>query len=75
MMNNSEAICLTSKHEYNYRHLSIYLSMALQHFVGPWSLFSFLIIYTVGKTPWTGDQPVAMPLPNTNTEKTQTSMP
>jgi hypothetical protein len=25
--------------------------------------FSFLILYTVGTTPWTGDQPVARPLP------------
>jgi hypothetical protein len=23
----------------------------------------FLILYTVGTTPWTGDQPVARPLP------------
>jgi hypothetical protein len=25
--------------------------------------FSFLIVYTVGGTPWTADQPVALPLP------------
>jgi hypothetical protein len=25
--------------------------------------FSFFILHTVGRTPWTGDQPVAMPLP------------
>jgi hypothetical protein len=25
--------------------------------------FSFLILYTVGRSPWTGDQPVARPLP------------
>jgi hypothetical protein len=24
--------------------------------------FTFLILYTVGRTPWTGDQPVARPL-------------
>jgi hypothetical protein len=29
--------------------------------------FSFLILYTVGRTPWTGDQPVASPLPTHNT--------
>jgi hypothetical protein len=28
-----------------------YPSMALQLFVGPWLLFSFLILYTVGRTP------------------------
>jgi hypothetical protein len=38
---------------------SDYLSMSLQPFVGLWTLFSFLIFYTVGRTPWTGDQPVA----------------
>jgi hypothetical protein len=33
--------------------------------------YSFLIIQTVGRTLWAGDQPVASPLPtqdNTNTE-------
>jgi hypothetical protein len=55
--------------------------MALHPFVGPWPLFSFLILYAVGRTPSTGDQPVARPLPTqrtTETEKTltiQTSMP
>jgi hypothetical protein len=42
--------------------------------------FSFLILYTVGRAPWTGDQPVAMPLPaqrtaQTQKKDTQTAMP
>jgi hypothetical protein len=42
--------------------------------------FSFLIRYTVGRTPWTGDQPVSRPLPThmatqTQNKRTQTSMP
>jgi hypothetical protein len=42
--------------------------------------FSFLIIYIVGRTPWTGDQLVARPLPAHRTTQTQnkhaqTSMP
>jgi hypothetical protein len=42
--------------------------------------FSLLIFYTVGWTPWTGDQPVARPLPTHRTTRTQnkrlhTSMP
>jgi hypothetical protein len=42
--------------------------------------FSLLIYYTVGRTPWTGDQPVARPLPThrttqTKNKSTQTSMP
>jgi hypothetical protein len=30
---------------------------------GPWPLFQFLNPYAVCRTPWTGDQPVARPLP------------
>jgi hypothetical protein len=57
-----------------------YLSMALQPFAGPWPLFHFLDFYKVGRTPWTGDQPVARPLPihrteQTQNKRTQTSMP
>jgi hypothetical protein len=42
--------------------------------------FSFFILYTVGRTPWTGDQPVAGPLPThrttqTQNERTQTFVP
>jgi hypothetical protein len=42
--------------------------------------FSFLILYTVGRTAWTGDQPVARPLPihrttQTQNKRTQISMP
>jgi hypothetical protein len=34
-------------------------------------LFSFLILYTVGRTPWTGGQPVVRPLPTHTTTQTQ----
>jgi hypothetical protein len=47
-------------------------------FVGPSPLFQFLNPYIVGTMPWTGDQPVAMPLPihrTTQKKCTQTSMP
>jgi hypothetical protein len=43
----------------------------------PWPLFQFLNLYTVGRTPWTGDQPVARPLPThrtTQTEQTHTDI-
>jgi hypothetical protein len=33
--------------------------------------FIFLILHTFGGTPWTGDQPVARPLPNHRTTQTQ----
>jgi hypothetical protein len=43
------------------------------------ALFSFSILFTVGKTPWTGDQPVSRQLPiysttQTQNKRTQTSM-
>jgi hypothetical protein len=33
--------------------------------------FSFLILYRVGRTPWTGDQPVARLLPTHRTTRTE----
>jgi hypothetical protein len=48
---------------------------ALQPFCWASAYFSaFLILCTVGRTPWTGDQPVASPLPTQN-KRTRTSMP
>jgi hypothetical protein len=38
---------------------------------GPWPLFQFLNIYTVGRTPWTGDKPVARSLPTHRTTQTR----
>jgi hypothetical protein len=56
--------CFTVQNEFliylgNFAYLFISMSMPLQPFVGPWPPFSFLIFYTVGRTPWTGDQPIA----------------
>jgi hypothetical protein len=64
-------------------YLSIYLSIYLwlySPFVGPWPLFHFLNPYTVSRTPWAGDRPVARLLPThrttqTQNKRTQTSMP
>jgi hypothetical protein len=44
--------------------------MAQQTF-GPWSLFEILNVYTVGRTPRTGDQPVVRPVPTHRTTQTQ----
>jgi hypothetical protein len=41
----------------------MFISVALQPFVGPSSFYQFLNLYTVGRTPWTGNQLVARPLP------------
>jgi hypothetical protein len=61
--------------------LSIYLSIYLQSFLLDLGRFiNFFILYTAGRTPWTGDQSVARPLPTHRTTETQdkrsqTSMP
>jgi hypothetical protein len=54
--------------------------MALQPFVDLGRFFRILILYTVGRIPSMGDQPVARPLPahrtiRTQNKRTQTSMP
>jgi hypothetical protein len=59
-------------------YLPTYGSTALLLDLG--GFFSFLILYTVGRIPWTGDQPVARPLSTHRTtqtpnKRTQTSMP
>jgi hypothetical protein len=65
-------------------YLSICMSVYLWLYspCGPWPIFQFLNPYTVGRTPWTGDQPVARPLPIHRTtqqhkqnKRTHTSMP
>jgi hypothetical protein len=60
-------------------YLSIYGSTAL---CWGWTAFQFLNLYTVGSTPWTGDQPDARPLlihvhrtTQTQNKRTQTFMP
>jgi hypothetical protein len=50
---------------------TMYLSISLQPFVETWPLFIFLIFFTVCRTPWTGDQPVARLLPTYRTAQTQ----
>jgi hypothetical protein len=45
--------------------------MVLKHFVGPWQLLIFSIFYTVGRTLWMGDQPVASQLPAHRTAQRQ----
>jgi hypothetical protein len=50
------------------------------HFVGPWPIFQFSNLFTIGRTPWTGDQSDTRPLPahrtrETQNNSTQASMP
>jgi hypothetical protein len=39
--------------------------------LGPGLFFSFVIIFTHGRIPWTSDQPVSRPLPTDKTTRTQ----
>jgi hypothetical protein len=61
-------------------YISIYLSIYGSTALADLGRFQFLNLYTVGRTPWTGDQPVARALPThrttqTQNKRTQTSMP
>jgi hypothetical protein len=53
--------------------ISVYL-WVYSPLLGLGHFFSFLIFYTVGRTPWTGDQLVVRPLPPQN-KRIQISMP
>jgi hypothetical protein len=44
-------------------------------FMGPGRFFSFLILYTVGRSICPGDQPVAWPLPYTGQHKHRINVP
>jgi hypothetical protein len=72
---HSRSNCVASWHKNNYTkliYLSVYLWLCRPF--GPWPLFSFFIFYTVGRTPWTGDQPVARQLPAHGTPQSQNKM-
>jgi hypothetical protein len=47
------------------------LSIALQPLWTLTAFFPFLNSYTVGRPPWTGDQPVKRPLPTCRTTQTK----
>jgi hypothetical protein len=50
--------------------LLLLLLLLYSPLLGPGPFFSFLILNTVGRTPWTGDQPIARPLPTYRTAQT-----
>jgi hypothetical protein len=56
---------------YSGNNLSLSLSLWLCSPLDLGHFFRFLILYTVGRTPWTGDQPVARPLPTHRTTQTR----
>jgi hypothetical protein len=71
-------LCRGSRNSEISIHPSTYGSTVLLLDLG--CFFSFLILYTVGRTSWTGDQPVVRPLPThritqTHNKRKQTSIP
>jgi hypothetical protein len=61
-----------NRHVFHSRFLRAYFYLWLYSpLLGFGRHFSFLILYTVGRTPWTGDQPVARPLPTYRATQTQ----
>jgi hypothetical protein len=59
---------------------TIYFHLWLYSLLDPGRFIRFSILYTVGRTPWTGDQSVKRPLPTHSTKqadkkRTQTHMP
>jgi hypothetical protein len=52
-------------------HFFFLLSLWLYNPLDLGRFFSFLILYTAGKTPWVGDQSVARQLPTHRTTQTQ----
>jgi hypothetical protein len=61
---------LMSTNAYMALQLQVIIFSMVLH-LGPGRFFSFVIVYTVGKTPWTGDQPVAMTLRTHRTTQAQ----
>jgi hypothetical protein len=51
-------------------HLSFIHQLLYSSLLDLGRFFSFVILYTVGRTPWAGDQPVARPLPTHTTART-----
>jgi hypothetical protein len=90
-----DRICYRGKRDMNARSISTFPSAShtvvsrpqncvyLWLYSPVWGLgrfFSFLVVYTVGRTPWKGNQPVGRPLPahrvtQTQNKHTQTSIP
>jgi hypothetical protein len=69
-----------STHPPTYPPTYLFIYLLLYSPCGPWPLFQFLSLYRVSRTLWTGDKPVARPLPThratlTQNKCRQTSMP
>jgi hypothetical protein len=50
-------------HLYGLLFIFILLLLIYSPLLGLGRFFSFLLLHTVGRTPWLGEQPVARPLP------------
>jgi hypothetical protein len=54
--------------------IGLSVCLSLQPLLDLGRFFQFLILYTVGRAPWTGDQPVLRLLPTHRTTQTQTDI-
>jgi hypothetical protein len=52
-------------------HATLQLPFLCSPLLGLGRFFSFLTLYTGGRSPWTWDQPVARPLPTRRTTQTE----
>jgi hypothetical protein len=71
---------ITSTNSHIFLNICLFLCVWLYSPLDLGRFFSFLILYTVGRAPWTREQPVARPLTTHRTTQTQnkrkhTSMP
>jgi hypothetical protein len=64
-------IPMIAKWNLPFRLLLLLLLWLYSPLLGLGRFFSFLILYIVGRTPWTWDQPVARSLPSHRTTQTQ----
>jgi hypothetical protein len=56
---------------YHYYYCYYYYGGSVAVCLGLGRFFTFLLLYTDGRTPWTGDHPVARPLLAHRTTQTQ----
>jgi hypothetical protein len=64
-----KSVCLFVLYTFPYSYTFLSLCLSRPSDLG--RFFGFLILYTASRTPWTGDQPVARPLPTHRTIQTQ----
>jgi hypothetical protein len=65
------ALTVTRRKANGMHYIHIIHQWLYSPWLGPGRCFSFVFLYTVGRTTWKGDQPVARPRHTNRTEQTQ----